>query len=98
MPNTQVRILFKPKSSARSPCSIEKTGREGGREDTLYKSADDVWAFLLFLAISTEVDELVAAAAAATERNDDDGTGGRGSGGYITDALLEEQKKKKDLS
>lgn len=93
MPNTQVRILFKPKSSARSPCSIEKTER--GREK-IYKSADDVWAFLLFLAISTEVDELVAAAA-ATERNDDDGTGGRGSGGYITDALLEEQKKK-DLS
>lgn len=94
MPNTQVRILFNPKSSARSPCSIEKTER--GREK-IYKSADDVWAFLLFLAISTEVDELVAAAA-ATERNDDDGTGGRGSGGYITDALLEEQKKKKDLS
>lgn len=94
MPNTQVRILPKPKSSARSPCSIEK--REGGEK--IYKSADDVWAFLLFLAISTEVDELVAAAA-ATERNDDDGTGGRGSGGYITDALLEEQKKKKkDLS
>lgn len=95
MPNTQVRILPKPKSSARSPCSIEKTER--GREK-IYKSADDVWAFLLFLAISTEVDELVAAAAAAPERNDDDGTGGRGSGGYITDALLEEQKKKKDLS
>lgn len=94
MPNTQVRILPNPKSSARSPCSIEKTER--GREK-IYKSADDVWAFLLFLAISTEVDELVAAAA-ATERNDDDGTGGRGSGGYITDALLEEQKKKKDLS
>lgn len=95
MPNTQVRILPKPKSSARSPCSIEK--REGGREK-IYKSADDIWAFLLFLAISTEVDELVAAAA-APERNDDDGTGGRGSGGYITDALLEEQKKKKkDLS
>lgn len=93
MPNTQVRILFKPKSSSRSPCSIEK--RERGREK-IYKSADDIWAFLLFLAISTEVDELVAAAA-ATERNDDDGTGGRGSGGYITDALLEEQKKK-DLS
>jgi len=90
MPNTQVRILFNPKSSARSPCSIEKTER--GREK-IYKSADDVWAFLLFLAISTEVDELVAAAA-ATERNDDDGTGGRGSGGYITDALLEEQNKK----
>lgn len=96
MPNTQVRILFKPKSSARSSCSIEKRERGGGREK-IYKSADDVWAFLLFLAISTEVDELVAAAA-ATERNDDDGTGGRGSGGYITDALLEEQKKKKDLS
>lgn len=95
MPNTQVRKLPKPKSSACSPCSIEKTER--GREK-IYKSADDVWAFLLFLAISTEVDELVAAAAAAaTERNDDDGTGGRGSGGYITDALLEEQKKK-DLS
>lgn len=77
---------------------LDRKDRErGGREDTLYKSADDIWAFLLFLAISTEVDELVAAAA-ATERNDDDGTGGRGSGGYITDALLEEQKKKKDLS
>lgn len=94
MPNTQVSILFKHKSSARSPCSIEK--RERGREK-IYNSADDVWAFLLFLAISTEVDELVAAAA-ATERNDDDGTGGRGSGGYITDALLEEQNKKKDLN
>lgn len=94
MPNTQVRILPKSKSSARSPCSIEKRERGG---EKIYKSADDVWAFLLFLAISTEVDELVAAAA-ATERNDDDGTGGRGSGGYITDALLEEQKKKKDLS
>lgn len=95
MPNTQVRILPKSKSSARSPCSIEKRERGGGEK--IYKSADDVWALLLFLAISTEVDELVAAAA-ATERNDDDGTGGRGSGGYITDALLEEQKKKKDLS
>lgn len=30
MPNTQVRKLPKPKSSARSPCSIEKTEREGG--------------------------------------------------------------------
>lgn len=95
MPNTQVRILFNPKSSARSPCSIEKTGREGERR---YTSPLTTYGhFLLFLAISTEVDELVAAAA-ATERNDDDGTGGRGSGGYITDALLEEQNKKKDLS
>lgn len=97
MPNTQVRKLPKPKSSARSPCSIEKTEREGERR---YTSPLTTYGhFLLFLAISTEVDELVAAAAAAaTERNDDDGTGGRGSGGYITDALLEEQKKKKDLS
>lgn len=97
MPNTQVRKLPKPKYSARSPCSIEKTEREGERRHT--GPLTTYGAFLLFLAISTEVDELVAAAAAAPERNDDDGTGGRGSGGYITDALLEEQKKKKkDLS
>lgn len=35
MPNTQVRILQKSKSSARSPCSIEKRERGGERR---YKS------------------------------------------------------------
>lgn len=34
MPNTQVRILPKSKFSARSPCSIEKTVREGERRYT----------------------------------------------------------------